>query len=423
MLIAWAGASIAADPARYGGIEIGSKGVKAVVVEVGSPDNLLESVANTTISEGVAKSGEFATVAIEETAEVVKKFADQIKQKGVPPERITLIGSCGLPKASNRAALEKAATEAAGVPTMTFITPDDEVKYTIKGLLKESDRAGALLVDVGSGNTKGGFIQGTGVLSFSIPYGSVTFENRVAAQAAKDKKPFAEVADSLGASEIAPALAKQVADHPELADRQIAILSGGAAYAMATLLKPDSLSQKSVDFTTRDVADYAALVRKPKIDVANPSAIAGTPAEKEVRKLLDTFTPTNLGAGSEILSVVASTFKLEGKTLRFDRRSLMAMIRGTVLDRAEAEEARLRAEEETRRRQAEEARLRAEEEARRIAAEKAEADRLKAEGEARRIAAKPPKPSQDPKPEVKPAPTPRAPSKSLPEASGPATSR
>ena len=183
---------------RYAGIEVGAKGVKAIVIEVGlsSAQNVMEGISNTTLAQGNAKTGLFSESAIGDTAEEAGKFAERIREEfKVSANKVSVIGSSGLPKASNRDALVKAVADATKLGPMTFITPSDEVKYTIKGLLSnESERAGALLVDVGSGNTKGGYLKGDGVVNFSIPFGSVTFENRVAAEVAKGEKPFPETA-------------------------------------------------------------------------------------------------------------------------------------------------------------------------------------------------------------------------------------
>ena len=126
-----------------------------------------------------------------------------------------------------------------------------------------------------------------------------------------------------------------MAANPDLTDRGIVFLSGGAVYAMTTMLMPEATNKKQVDLTTKDIAAYADLVRKSPITSPALEAAKGTPVEKEVKNVFDTFTPTNLVAGSEILTALASTLKLEGKTLRFDRTAIMAVMRGKVLEQAE----------------------------------------------------------------------------------------
>jgi hypothetical protein len=329
-------------PERCAGIEIGAKGVKATVVEVGSSRSrpVMEAISNTTIAQGAAKSGKFSDAAIRDTAEEAGKFARRIRDEfKVPADRVCVVGSSGLPKVSNRDDLVKAVADTTNLPKMTFLVPADEVRLTIKGLLDdESERDSALLVDVGSGNTKGGFLGTGGVVDFSVPLGSVTFANRVTTDASAKKLPFADAAAELRPELLEKELSRQVDSHPELAKRPTVFLAGGASYALATLMKPEAVTQKRVELTAKDIAAYAKLVRtspitRPSLDaITDPATRAA--AEKEVKNVLDTFTPQNLIAGAEVLTALASTFNLEDKKLLFDRTAITAWIRAKALEQA-----------------------------------------------------------------------------------------
>jgi len=331
------------SPDRCAGIEIGAKGVKATVLEVGSSGSrpIMEAVSNTTIAQGAAKTGRFSDAAIRDTAEEAGKFARRIRDEfKVPADRVCVVGSSGLPTVSNRDDLVKAVAETTNLPAMAILVPAEEVRLTIKGLLNdELERADALLVDVGSGNTKGGFLGAGTVVDFSVPYGSVTFANRVAMDASSKKQAFSDAAARLRPVLLEEALSKQVASHPELAKRRIVFLAGGAAYALTTLMKPEAVLQKRVELTAKDIAAYAKLVRsspitRPSLDaIADPATRAA--AEKEAKNVLDTFTPQNLIAGAEVLTALASALSLEGKTLLFDRTAITAWIRAKALEQAE----------------------------------------------------------------------------------------
>ncbi len=188
---------------RRGGIEIGSKGVKATVVEIGEGQNgaqvktIMTEVSNTTVVAGAVGNGAFAADAIRDTAAEAGKFAKKMQGEfGVSPKNIRVIGSSGLPQASNRSELVKAVQEATDLAPMEFLTPCREVELTIRGLIPDVERGQGVLVDVGSGNTKGGFIGMDGQPTcFSVPLGSVTYANRVKQGAAG--KPFAEAAAAL----------------------------------------------------------------------------------------------------------------------------------------------------------------------------------------------------------------------------------
>ena len=83
----------------YGGIEIGSKGVKAMVLELSPADkegfyNVEEKFRrsiNTGLITGVKETGAFSEDAIKETAEAVKELFNLIKKKyGVKEENFLL---------------------------------------------------------------------------------------------------------------------------------------------------------------------------------------------------------------------------------------------------------------------------------------------------------------------------------------------
>ena len=225
-----AGARSAAK--RRAAIEIGSKGVKMTVIELtekpGSPVKVLQSAAvNTTIAAGVVKHWAYSPDAIRETADTVGDlFKLAHGELGLGPEQIRVIGSSGLPPASNRQELIVAVSQATGLAPMEFITPAREVQLTIAGLVPTADWPKTALFDIGSGNTKGGFLRHDGeVVSLSLPLGSVTFADRVT----KDGKgkPFDEAASVLRSTLIEGPIAEQARSNPDLADRPAVFLSGG----------------------------------------------------------------------------------------------------------------------------------------------------------------------------------------------------
>src|SRR4051794_7979492 len=125
----------------HAGIEVGGKGVKATVVEVapGGPfRRLFGRTHNTPLS--VLDNGAFRQPAIDDAARAIagfyKTFRDTYK---LPPERIHIVGSSGMPQATNRAAFVKAVKKATG-KDMRFIDDKMEVALTIAGVVPKSER-------------------------------------------------------------------------------------------------------------------------------------------------------------------------------------------------------------------------------------------------------------------------------------------
>jgi uncharacterized protein (TIGR03000 family) len=338
----------------YGGIEIGSKGVKATVVEfvatklgMEPTPPKLSKTSNTTIA--ALKDGKFQEDAIAETADAVDKFFKQLQAEfKVPPENIYIVGSSGLPNAPNRDDLVAAVKGKTG-KTMSFITVDNEVALTFLGAVPEKDRTKALLVDIGSGNTKGGVYEKQGgkfqLTPVSIPLGSVTYATAVKNEAKTSGIEFVEAAAKLRDSMITKPLSDQAASHPALAKADPVYLSGGIVWSMATLLHPDEQQEEYVAVTANDIDTFHQLLTKNPGTVPAPDLAKirdeGTRklAESEVQRVKDTFTPDNLLAGSEILKSVSDVLKLRGKKVYFTRYGYIAWISAYVRTNGQPEKA------------------------------------------------------------------------------------
>src|SRR5690349_9010558 len=86
----------------YAGIEIGGSGVKATVVE-SKPGGLYARLFSKThrTKLTVLEKGAFRAEAIAETARLITELRDAIRKTyRLPDERIVVVGSSGVPKAS-----------------------------------------------------------------------------------------------------------------------------------------------------------------------------------------------------------------------------------------------------------------------------------------------------------------------------------
>src|SRR5207248_3031207 len=89
---------------RFGGIEIGSKGVKFVVFEVFPEDRLgydyreiAKGSSTTNLVSGLDKADLFDDRALKDTAKAAGKYVQELQEKhGLPLERIVIVGSGGL---------------------------------------------------------------------------------------------------------------------------------------------------------------------------------------------------------------------------------------------------------------------------------------------------------------------------------------
>ncbi len=311
---------------RHGGLEIGGRGVKATVVEVlpsGVIRRLMSKTQPTKLT--VLEGGKYRGVTIDQTAEAMSRYAKEMREEWkVPAERIHVVGSSGVPIASNVDDLKKAVKKAAG-KDLVFIDDRTEVDLGIEGIIPRADRAKSISLDIGGGNTKGGYRPEGGELVYvAVPLGSVTFTDRVAAEVKKGATA-AEALANLRESELVKPLKKGAAMMPELGKRTHVYLSGGMVWAMICAVKPEAAERAYVPFKAEDIDAFVALVKKHEgklplslVDGVKDEKLRGL-ARAELRAALKVYPPENLRAGAEILGALSESFALKGKTLIFPR--------------------------------------------------------------------------------------------------------
>jgi len=347
----------------HGGIEIGSKGVKATAINFTRKGNgydvkiLYSETINTTIMK--VKDNKFTPEAISDTVQAVQKiFAKMQQEYQISPERIYIVGSSGL-RSENKQDLVSEVKKATG-KAMSFLTVEMEVQLSIAGTIPQqrdedksvNERQAAMLIDIGSGNTKGGYQQSsaapvTGVpveefVTMGIPFGTVTFTNE-ASRYRKDEsdlRGFALDALMLSPKLLNAQLGKEIEKKPGLISRERVYLTGGIVWAMTTLLHPEN-RRAFVPLTTEDINLFYYQARSNVDILLNPdlSLIADEGRRQEARKEIDavkaTFNPRNIIAGAELLNAVSTEFKLQNKKIWFARFGHLSWILSYVRGQAE----------------------------------------------------------------------------------------
>jgi hypothetical protein len=343
----------------HGGIEIGSRGVKGTAIHFTRKGSgydvkiLYTETINTSIMK--LKDNRFTPEGLKEAADAVKTMFDKLQQEyQVPVEQIYIVGSSGL-RADNKPELVGAIQTATG-KSMSFLTVELEVQLSIAGTIPRkrddeirpiNEREASMLLDIGSGNTKGGFqLPGSGqtdeFVTMGIPFGTVSFTNETnkLRNTEADLGGFALDALLLSPRLLNESLRKEISAKPDLLSRNKVYLSGGIVWAMATLLHPDN-RRAFVSLTTDDVALFHYRARNDVNSLLNPdlSFISDPLKRAEVKKEIDSvktvFSPRNIIAGAEILNAVSTEFKLQGKEIWFARYSHLSWILSYVRGQAE----------------------------------------------------------------------------------------
>jgi exopolyphosphatase/pppGpp-phosphohydrolase len=317
--------------AVHGGIEIGAKGVKALVVEAtGNGEDVrvkikLSDTTNTALVAGIAGTGRFTQKALDDTVGAVKKYYNRFRGEfQITPQHIYVVGSSGLfaPIAAkpdlikeNQTRLAMAIKEQLNLP-LTYIDVRREVELSIVGTLPNNRRKTGILIDVGGGNTKGGCQTGPGKFAtFGFPFGTVTFSALARKNRARDARALSQLCDKT----VVPLLKSKLSDLPSLANRDRVYLSGGVVWALATFTHPTA-SRTFTALTRKDVKAFEAGLAAHPGEYPEPDLSAVKDKElrrralAEIARVKKVYRPEQLLAGTQI---VKSVFQHLGSDRQF----------------------------------------------------------------------------------------------------------
>ncbi|WP_231956385.1 hypothetical protein [Posidoniimonas polymericola] len=327
---------------RFGGIEIGAKGVKwvAIDLELGDLRNPVTIVAsgdeNTTLS--ALGGASFHPGALRATIQTVGDFYHHLHEAlHVPDDQIFIVVSSGLPKAENLQALKDGIAEFTR-HAVDVLSVEEEVRLGICGLcIQEQDRLGdALVIDVGSGNTKGGYLvpaafkKREAITTFELP-GTVTLTTAVQSIAADRHVDFCQASLEARHSVLEPSISHQLQRHEDLESRRLVYMNGGVVWALATFLHPEMLEYANVPLRLDELHQIRETLRSangeyPPVDASLLSAAV----TEEISRAKQVFTPENLMAGSEILCALGENLSFEDRAVYFVRNGRVAWLLGYV---------------------------------------------------------------------------------------------
>ncbi len=323
----------------FAGIEIGSKGIKMSVLDVKNirrGDFEIKSYwsENIGIAKGIAIDGNLAKEDIDKAAATV--LSNYIKIKNdfkVTDENIFIVGSSGVAMANNTQELIDKVKLSIN-KNLDFIDAQTEGKMLLKGCVPPSDYKGSIILDIGGGNTKGGYIDVRNNDTFvffplSVNYGTITLTEAVIKKTRKDD--ISEYNDkSFG---FLPTLRDQVNAmynaSPVALEKDKIFMSGGAVWAFYTLY--NGVAKENFNkFNLEDVLNYDAVLKN---NFRKFEELAKT--DKDVEKVLKTYSQKHLISGSNILLVCLEAIpKVNNKKLYFAKEGQIAWLVSYIADRS-----------------------------------------------------------------------------------------
>lgn len=311
-----------AKSSYYGAVDVGSKGTKAALYSFKAVPNGFDTdvrfkkTINTKLVSSMVE-GRFTAEGIQEAADAVRQLIEDMKADAkkhkISEVKFYVVGSSGVARGSNRNELVDAVKAGTGME-MTFVDAKAEGYFGLLSSVPRKRRSAAILIDVGSGNTKIGCLVGDPSLqnfkSAEIPYGSVSGRNEGGKRNPEDIKAGI---DDLMQTAIVPAYSKESMDSPCLRNRQRIYWTGGAAWATATFAHPESSLDSFVFLTAQDVDTFLAALSdgtwnqkklkysfRKDVPASRRESIQAA-AEKERENVLNVFVREDLLSGVSIM--------------------------------------------------------------------------------------------------------------------------
>jgi hypothetical protein len=305
-----------AQSRSYCAVEVGSKGVKGRAFQFGAKGADSGVVIaytrdiNTTIIAGM-KDGEFSPSGIAETADAVATLVKEMRAaaSGCRP---FAVGSSGLSGAKNRDQLVEAIGQRVELPPMEFISAEQEAEFGFISSVPKKEWPVAVLVDIGSANTKLGYRGESGFRAAEIPLGSVTLTKLAAGGGADFGKALAAALDS----SVRPAVRELASRLPGIMNKKKVFWIGGAAWSTATFMRPDQGTRDFVRLDRTDVKRFLGALNDRSWANHKPSAKASSKAravyEKDSARVVEVFSRDNLLSGVGIFDAFLNDRGVDG---------------------------------------------------------------------------------------------------------------
>lgn len=333
----------------YAGVEIGAKGIKLSVIEVKLTRNrdydytlVLDSSINTDAASLSYQSEK-------ETFDAVSIFYDVIKKRyQVPAARTHIVISSGLKQELDK--YNKVEFFANIVrPTsldprikINYITPDQEAELSFLGIVPAKNRLSANQLDVGSGNTKGGYFNNSKIfVPLTFPLGTKSFQRLIESGTPRNIKEYLQKAERLFMDSLGRVMVYEFANKQDFKAKDVVYLSGGIVWAIASFMHPEKIQDNYMELTHQDITAFRQMifsnfdkVTQPDITLVSNAADARE-SQKNINRVLKTFDQKALLAGviwlDELVQQVNSINP--GKKFIYPRYAYVGWISGYIMDK------------------------------------------------------------------------------------------
>jgi exopolyphosphatase/pppGpp-phosphohydrolase len=323
----------------YGGIEIGSKGIKMTVLDV---ENIKRNTydikdfwtENVGIAAGIGIEGALLQEDIDKAGDVVyNNYKKMLSDYKIEDKNIFIVASSGVGLANNTNDL------VVKIKTLTnkrieIISSSLEAKLLLRGCIPPKNYLNSVIIDIGGGNTKGGYakdINGSSVFfPISCDLGTVTL-TEIINKKCKQKTVF-EYNENLFdyLPTIRESFKKMYTSRIESQDKNNVYISGGAAWAFYTLLTGLKAQE---NFTQIQYDDILAI--RTIAENNYQRFVTNADTNPEMQKVLKVYQQKSLIAAFNLLETSLEVLpNIQNKKIFFAKQGQIAWLVSYVFDNA-----------------------------------------------------------------------------------------
>ncbi len=316
----------------YGGLEVGSKGVKLSLLEIGrnaKKSGAFNILKDTSINTDFIS---FTNAAFSATLNAVYGlYTVAVNKYSVPAARVFTVVSSGVKiqaEKDNKSywinRLIDSIKTRVNDPnrTVEIIDVAEEARLSHLGIIPDAKRYSTFLIDIGSGNTKGGYFPNGNtkeIKLFQLTWGTKSTANEADKRCEDDKsisnfnKQVARVVNGVIDNEVVYAVNASGAYN--MSDN--IAFSGGIAWSVATLISPELADNSIVPVTYADVVkfntklsdNFSALQETVLVKGIKDSSVDKAMVAGEIKKVMKVFDQKSLIAGTGLMLKIMRQFE------------------------------------------------------------------------------------------------------------------
>ncbi|HAO47732.1 MAG TPA: tetratricopeptide repeat protein [Ferruginibacter sp.] len=296
----------------YAGIEIGAKGIKLSVIEVKlSKDREYDYtlISDTSINTDAAA---LSYQSEKESQDAITVLWNILSSRyKIPNNKVHIVISSGLKQELDKynkvdyfAHIIRPANLDPAIK-ITYITPEQESQLSLLGIVPQKRRFTATQLDVGSGNTKGGYYnENKTFIPVTFPLGTKSFQRLIESKTEGGLDNYVKTAEDIWRDSLKRIVMNEFFIKRDVRNRDIMYISGGVVWAIVSLMHPESANYNYTEITSADISEFRKLLYtdyenllKPDLSfMADPAQVKVS--QKNIVRVLNTYDKKALLAGT-----------------------------------------------------------------------------------------------------------------------------